>query len=54
MVEQTFLESFPTHFWTDVFLFAAPKPNLNSYVFLRANQKQEQVLIEPELEDDQK
>ncbi|XP_033632865.1 DNA replication complex GINS protein SLD5-like [Asterias rubens] len=31
----------------------APKPNLNSYVFLRANQKQEQVLIEPELEDDQ-
>ncbi|XP_022094332.1 DNA replication complex GINS protein SLD5-like [Acanthaster planci] len=31
----------------------APKPNLDAYVFLRANQKQEQVLIEPELEDDQ-
>ncbi|XP_030848495.1 DNA replication complex GINS protein SLD5-like [Strongylocentrotus purpuratus] len=30
-----------------------PKPNLDSYVFLRANERQEQILIEPELEDEQ-
>nr|XP_054766499.1 DNA replication complex GINS protein SLD5-like [Lytechinus pictus] len=30
-----------------------PKPNLDSYVFLRANENQEQILIEPELEDEQ-
>ncbi|XP_072177592.1 DNA replication complex GINS protein SLD5-like [Diadema setosum] len=30
-----------------------PKPNLDSYVFLRANERQEHVLIEPELEDEQ-
>lgn len=30
-----------------------PKPNLDSFIFLRANEKQEQILIEPELEDEQ-
>lgn len=34
--------------------FLVPKPNLDSYVFLRANERQEQILIEPELEDEQK
>ncbi|XP_072026133.1 DNA replication complex GINS protein SLD5-like [Amphiura filiformis] len=31
----------------------AAKPNMDSYVFLRANEKKEQVLVEPEMEDDQ-
>ena len=34
--------------------YAVPKPNLDSYIFLRANERQEQILIEPELEDEQK
>ncbi|PIK56588.1 putative DNA replication complex GINS protein SLD5 [Apostichopus japonicus] len=30
----------------------APKPDVDSYVFLKANRDQDQVLIEPELDDD--